>query len=70
MAVDMPSRFDRGVKVEVEGAIAVVIQVEIPQDGVVDLGGCGDAGSKEEREQYSGKEMQGLHGHVALRAGR
>ena len=57
-------------KVEVEGAVSVVIQVEIPLDGVVDLGGRGDTGSKEEREKYSGKEMQGLHGHVALRAGR
>ena len=68
LAVDMPSLLDGGVEVEVDRAVSIVVEVHLPLDRVVDLGHGGDGRS--ETEEPGEEEMQGLHGHVALRTGR
>ena len=60
LAVNVPARLDCGVEIEVEGAVAIVIQGEVPLDRVVDLG-CGRDGRSEEKEQGE-EEMQGFTG--------
>ena len=68
LAVHVPAGFDRGMEIEVEAAVSIVIQGEVPFHGIVDLRDGRDGRS--EGEEQGEEEMQGLHGHVALRAGR